>query len=205
MANPIQLHILKQIYKHWVMFDTGIKIEDIELLITKKAFEDELALLEISDLISIDDDILNITEAGKSKFKVVLTGGAYDLLHRGHIITLKEAKSLGDFLIVVIARDSTVRRKKRDPIHSEVDRAYLLNSICVVDVAILGDEKDHMRVVRRIKPDVVAIGSDQDHLEEVLKVQLKDQGMFSTEIIRLKADYEDLATSKLIKYILDKY
>lgn len=205
MPSSSQLEILRQLFRHWVLYDEGLEIDKIKYSCDAIKFEEELKLLDISELIHIQKGIVTITEAGKSKLQIVLTGGAYDLLHKGHIITLKEAKSHGDFLIVVIARDVTVAKKKRNPIHSEKDRAYLLNEICVVDAAILGDEVDHMRVVRRIKPDIVAIGSDQDHLEEVLKAQLKDQGMFHTKIVRLHADYEELATTKLINHILENY
>ncbi|MCE7737228.1 MAG: FAD synthase, partial [Candidatus Heimdallarchaeota archaeon] len=98
--------------------------------------------------------------------------------------------------------DMTVQKKKRKPIHKDFDRTYLLNSLCIVDAAVIGDKEDHMRIVRRIKPDVVAIGSDQDHLEDALNIQLKDQGMIATKIVRLDADYEDKATTKLIENIL---
>jgi glycerol-3-phosphate cytidylyltransferase-like family protein len=61
-----------------------------------------------------------------------------------------------------------------------------------------------MRIVRRIKPDFVAIGADQDHILTVLKDQIKDAGMENTKIIRLKADYEGLATSKVIDKIINR-
>lgn len=204
MANAFQIDLLKQIYRHWVLHDEPIPISKLRYIKTKDEFENEMKLLEISELVIIEGSRCSVSEAGRSKFKVVLTGGAYDLLHKGHVITLKEAASHGDFLIVVVARDVTVEIKKRKPIHLDIDRAYLLNSLCVVDAAVIGDKKDHMRIVRRIKPDVVAIGSDQDHLEDVLNVQLKDQGMIATEIVRLKADYEDKATTKLIENILSR-
>ncbi|MCY3410872.1 MAG: adenylyltransferase/cytidyltransferase family protein [Candidatus Heimdallarchaeota archaeon] len=205
MADPLQINLLKQIYKTWVLTDMPMRIEDLDFLSTSEDLDKLLNMLEISGLVKIKSETIAITPAGRSKIRVVLTGGVYDLLHKGHIITLKEARSLGDFLIVVVARDVTVSKKKRSPIHSDVDRCYLLNAICVVDAAVLGDEVDHMRIVRRIKPEIVAIGSDQDHLEEVLTIQLKDQGMDHTKIIRLQADYEDLATTNLINSILHRY
>ena len=204
MANAFQIDLLKQIYRYWVLYDDAIPIYKLQYITTNNEFDREMKLLEVSELVIIDGDLCSIGEGGRSKFKVVLTGGAYDLLHRGHVITLEEAASHGDFLIVVVARDVTVEKKKRKPIHKDTDRAYLLNSLNVVDAAVIGDKDDHMRVVRRIKPDIVAIGSDQDHLEEALNVQLKDQGMISTDIIRLNADYEDRATTKLIEDILSR-
>lgn len=204
MATALQIEVLKQIFREWVINDSGIPISRLQIPIPSEMLEKEIKKLEISNLVEIFDDCLNITPAGRSKFKVVLTGGAYDLLHKGHIITLKEAKALGDFLVVVVARDITVNRRKRTPIHSEEDRRYLLNELNVVDAAVLGDEVDHMRIVRRIKPDFVAIGADQDHIIGVLKEQITDAGMENTKIVRLDADYEGLATSKVIDEIKNR-
>jgi cytidyltransferase-like protein len=204
VATALQIEVLKQIFREWVINDTGMSIGQLNIPIPSEILEKEIKKLEISNLIEIQNAHLNITPAGRSKFKVVLTGGAYDLLHKGHIVTLKEAKSLGDFLVVVVARDITVNRRKRTPIHSEEDRRYLLNELDIVDAAVLGDEVDHMRVVRRIKPDFVAIGADQDHIVDVLKEQITDAGMENTKIVRLNADYEGLATSKVIEEIKNR-
>ena len=105
---------------------------------------------------------------------------------------------------MVIARDVTAHQSKRLPFHPESDRVSLLNNITIVDAAILGDEVDHMRVVRRIKPDVIALGADQNHIEADLKIEIKDQGFPDTKIIRLEAEYEGLATTKLINKIIDR-
>ncbi len=204
MATALQIDILKQVYRHWVLYDDAIPRDKITSIVPKSMLNDELKLLEISGLLENLNGKYKITSAGRSKFRVVLTGGVYDLIHRGHLITLQEAANYGDFLIVVVARDITVRTRKREPIHSDIDRAYLLNSLCVVDAAIPGDEVDHMRVVRRIKPDVIALGADQFHIVSELKLQIEDQGFPDTKIIRLKADYEGLATSKLIEKIINR-
>lgn len=204
VSITLQIAILRKVFKHWVINDQALPVDLLDCNISEDQLKNELKLLDISGLIKITDTLLEITPAGRSKIKVVLTGGAYDLLHKGHIITLQEAKQLGDFLVVVVARDVTVKNRKRKPIHSEQDRVFMLNQLKIVDVAILGDEIDHMRVVRRIKPNIVALGADQDHIKEVLLDQFKDQGQEQTKIMRLKADYEGLATSRLIQEILHR-
>ena len=204
MANALQLELLRQIFSHWVKFDVPMSINQVTIPISTEQIKEELNLMLISNLIEESEGGYLVTQAGRSKFKVVLTGGAYDLLHRGHIITLNEAKNLGDVLVVVIARNTTVKRRKRDPIHSEEDRMFLLNELRCVDAAVLGDQVDYMRVVRRVKPDFIALGADQDHIKEVLEAQIKDQGLTNTKIVRLQVDYEGLATTKVIDEILSR-
>lgn len=205
VASTLQIAVLKEIYRYWVIHDQGIAVDQISCIISKEELAKQLELLELSALVQKTDDIYEITAAGRSKFTVVLTGGVYDLIHRGHIVTLNEAANLADFLIVVVAHDITVENRKRKPFHSAEDRAALLNALDMVGAAVIGDEHDHMRVVRRIKPNVIALGSDQHHMVERLKEQVSDQGFPNTQIVRLSAEYEGMATTKLINKIIDRY
>jgi len=204
VVSLVHLEILKQAFSYWARYDSPLPVDELSLVLEPERIKEELNLLSISSLITWENDTISITDAGRSKFTVVLTGGAYDLIHRGHLETLYAAKELADFLIVVVARDITVNKRKRKPIHSEEDRAIILNELKVVDAAVLGDEVDHMRVVRRIKPNVVALGADQHHIKEVLEGQIKDQGLPKTEIVRLNVDYEGLATTQVINEILGR-
>jgi len=68
----------------------------------------------------------------------VMASGVFDILHTGHVHYLSEAKSLGDELIVVVATDNTVRRRKHQPITPEKMRLELVNSLKPVDQAVLG-------------------------------------------------------------------
>src|SRR5674476_794607 len=104
--------------------------------------------------------------AVKSKRKVVLASGVFDLIHLGHVRFLEEAKRAGGEnakLIVIIARDSNVEKmKSRKPIMSEDQRRALVESLKVVDEAVLGFEKFEIgEVIEKIKPDVIALGYDQ--------------------------------------------
>lgn len=73
--------------------------------------------------------------------KIVTANGCFDILHRGHIKLLREAKSLGDKLIVAINSDASVKRLKGEerPVNSEMDRAYVISSIDAVDAVIIFD------------------------------------------------------------------
>ncbi len=115
--------------------------------------------------------------ADKKARKVVLASGVFDLLHLGHVRFLEDAKKAGGpnaKLIVIIAKDSTVERiKGKKPIMSEEQRRSLVESLKVVDEAVLGYEGlDIDEVVAKIKPDVIALGYDQTEMENDVKTYL---------------------------------
>jgi FAD synthetase len=115
------------------------------------------------------------------KKKIVIASGTFDLLHLGHVRFLEEAKKAGGKdaeLIVIVARDSTVKdRKGKKPIMPEDQRRTLVESLKVVDEAILGIEDFSItKVINQLKPDVIAVGHDQDGIEkEVLKAIEKEK------------------------------
>jgi FAD synthetase len=104
----------------------------------------------------------------------VLAAGCFDLLHYGHLRYLEEAKKLGGEgaeLIVVVARDSTIlKRKGHPPVMNEERRRALVESLKPVDRAILGDTGfSTSRVIKRVNPDIIALGYDQTDLAEMLQ------------------------------------
>ena len=110
----------------------------------------------------------------KKRGKVVLASGTFDLLHLGHVKYLEEAKKAGGSnskLIVIVARDKTVeKRKGRKPVMPEDERKALVESLKVVDKAILGREDfDIGDVIDEIKPDIIAVGHDQANIEEQVR------------------------------------
>ncbi|HKN18215.1 MAG TPA: D-glycero-beta-D-manno-heptose 1-phosphate adenylyltransferase [Dissulfurispiraceae bacterium] len=93
--------------------------------------------------------------------KIVFTNGCFDLLHIGHIRYLKEAKKLGDILIVGLNSDASVRRlKPQRPINEESQRAEVLASLAVVDFVTLFSEDTPYELIKSIRPDVIVKGGD---------------------------------------------
>ena len=114
----------------------------------------------------------------------VMATGTFDLLHMGHIYYLREAKKLGDKLVVVVATDKTVRKLKHEPITPQEIRLSLIKELKMVDEAVLGHEDDMYTIVEEIKPDIIALGFDQIHDENALKNELKKRKLH-TKIVRL--------------------
>jgi len=137
----------------------------------------------------------------------VMATGTFDLLHMGHIYYLKEAKKLGDTLSVVVARDSTVRKLKHEPVNPEEIRLDLIKEVKVVDEAYLGYEDDMYAIVEEIKPDIIALGYDQIHDEDTIKNELKKRKL-TAKIVRL-SEYKcgsDLdGTRRIIQKIISAY
>ncbi len=94
--------------------------------------------------------------------KIVFTNGCFDLLHRGHVTYLNEAKKLGDILIVGINADESVRKLKgpERPINSEKDRAFVLENLKAVDFVEIFHEETPKNLIEKIKPNVLVKGGD---------------------------------------------
>ncbi|MDR2873900.1 MAG: FAD synthase [Methanobrevibacter sp.] len=137
---------------------------------------------------------------------IVMATGTFDLLHPGHGLYLKKAKELGgenSKLVVVVARDSTVMKKKRIPIINENQRLELIKMLKTVDEAYLGYEDNMFKIVKEINPDIIAIGYDQSFEIEELKKSLKSQNI-NADVKKVK-EYRiaDLDSScKIIKKII---
>ena len=114
----------------------------------------------------------------------VMATGAFDLLHMGHIYYLREAKKLGDILVVVVATDLTVRKLKHDPITPQEIRVNLIKELRMVDEACLGHEDDMYTIVEEIKPDIIALGFDQIHNDATIKNELKKRNL-NVKVVRL--------------------
>jgi FAD synthetase len=145
------------------------------------------------------------------KRKVVLASGVFDLLHLGHVRYLEEAKKAGGEnaeLIVIVARDSTVeKRKGSKPVIPENQRRALVESLKVVDEAILGYEDFNIgKVIEKIKPDVIAVGHDQDGMEKAVKDYVRSKGL-KIKVVRIGKFGEDEldSSSKIKQKIIEHY
>ena len=121
-----------------------------------------------------------------SKNTTVMAFGTFDYFHAGHENYLRQARSLGDELIVVVARDETVKRvKQRLPQNNEKQRLKEVGSSMYVDKAVLGNEADKYKVIRKHAPDIIALGYDQFVFTYGLK-KLIIKERLKTKIVRMR-------------------
>ena len=131
--------------------------------------------------------------------KIVFTNGCFDLLHVGHMYLLREAKQLGDVLVVGLNSDASVRRLKGDhrPIVSAEDRAYAIAALESVDYLVIFDEPDPMTLLRLIRPHVLVKGDDYAASEVVGADLLESYG----GVTRLIPIRRGISTSRLLEKI----
>ena len=95
--------------------------------------------------------------------KVVFTNGCFDIIHIGHVRYLKEAKGLGDVLIIGLNSDRSISSIKPDrPINPQNHRAEVLSSLEMVDYVVLFDEETPYELIKLIQPDVLVKGGDYE-------------------------------------------
>ena len=92
----------------------------------------------------------------------VFTNGCFDIVHRGHIEMLKASKQLGDWLVVGVNTDQSVKRLKGEsrPVNNESDRKVMLESLDFVDEVILFDEDTPLKLIQRVQPNIITKGGD---------------------------------------------
>lgn len=134
------------------------------------------------------------------KMRRVMAFGTFDIVHKGHEYYLQEAKKLGDFLIVVVARDKNSQFiKGKKPLHNEKKRLAGIKKLPYVDESVLGDLKiNSWRIIKKFNPEAIALGYDQWKTEESLAKELEKIGLRPT-IARIKPfKPEKFKTSKIL-------
>jgi len=108
------------------------------------------------------DELKKIVESRKAGGKkIVFTNGCFDIIHIGHIRCLREAKSMGDLLIVGLNSDRSVSGTKPErPVNPEDQRAEVLASLEMVDYVTIFDEKTPYELIKLLRPDVLVKGGD---------------------------------------------
>jgi FAD synthetase len=135
----------------------------------------------------------------------VMAVGVFDLIHVGHLRYLEEAKRLGDELVVVVATDLSVRKRKHATITPQDMRRTLVEALKPVDRAVVGHEDDRYLTVEEIRPDIIALGYDDYHRVDEIKAELARRGLGHIQVVRMPEFDHDLnGTRKIVQRILDR-
>lgn len=120
-------------------------------------------MINLTDKIISWDQVSHLRKSLDAS-KIVLTNGCFDILHRGHVEYLAEAKNLGNILWVGLNSDQSVRRLKGNsrPINSEMDRAILLAALSSVDFVTLFPQDTPMELISLVRPHIHTKGGDYD-------------------------------------------
>ena len=135
--------------------------------------------------------------------KVVFTNGCFDILHLGHIRYLSEAKKCGDYLIVGVNSDRSMRAIKGEdrPVIPEQARAELLAALCFVDGVVIFDDKDPLTIIQCLQPQVLVKGADWVE-DEIIGADLVKKAGGEVKRIPL---VPHSSTSDIFRKIVDLY
>lgn len=131
--------------------------------------------------------------------KIVLTGGCFDLIHYGHYCLLKNAKKLGDILLVTLESDEFIeKRKKRKPIHTQNQRAEIIAGFEFVDIVIklpfFNKDEDYFDMVQMIKPSFIAVSEGDPQINN----KLKQAQIVGSQIVEVCKNITNLSTTRII-------
>jgi rfaE bifunctional protein nucleotidyltransferase chain/domain len=130
---------------------------------------------------------------------VVFTNGCFDILHRGHVEYLNQAKTLGKYLVIGLNSDSSVKKLKGEdrPVNNETDRAFVLSNLKCVDAVIIFDEDTPYDLINTVRPDFLVKGGDWKEEQIVGSDIVKSYG---GKVISLKF-VDSYSTSNIIDRI----
>ena len=155
-------------------------------------------------ILPLNDAIIWRKQRMENKERLVISNGCFDLLHRGHMQYLLEARKLGDVLLVAVNSDCSVSILKHSdrPFMSQSDRAYMLASLEAVDAVLVFDETTAVRILEVLRPEIYAKGGDykENTLNQEEYKLLKEMNCQ----IHLIPFIEGYSTSRLIRMIKNK-
>jgi rfaE bifunctional protein nucleotidyltransferase chain/domain len=144
-------------------------------------------------IVSQKKAVTAINRLKKSGKTTVFTNGCFDIIHPGHIKILEASKKFGDFLIIGLNSDKSVKRikGKNRPINKQNDRAVVLSALSPVDMVVVFDEDTPKRILSILRPDVLVKGADyktdeiigREYVKRTKRVSLL-KGKSTTKIIK---------------------
>ena len=171
--------------------------EDLKKLLEENVLRAAQNILQLNELKQI------VSQAKSYKKTVVFTNGCFDIIHGGHIEYLQKARDLGDILIVGLNSDSSVKKLKGEgrPLKTEQERANILAALKYVNYICIFSDETPEKMIREIKPDIIAKGSDYS-LEQVVGRDIVEKYGGKVELVPI---VEGLSTSALVNDIVKKY
>jgi len=135
--------------------------------------------------------------------KIVFTNGVFDILHRGHVEYLNNAKAMGDVLVVGMNSDKSVKIIKGDkrPIVTEENRAYVLSNLKAVDFVVFFDEDNPYNLIKSVLPDILVKGADWS-ADKIIGSDIVIANGGEVKTIKF---VENNSSTNIIQSILDKY
>jgi rfaE bifunctional protein nucleotidyltransferase chain/domain len=154
----------------------------------------------MGEVLSLERMIAERERLRRQNRRVVFTNGCFDLIHPGHIRVLREARSLGDVLIVAINSDRSVRELKGShrPIMNENERAEVLAALACVDYVITFDDLVPRETIKAIRPDVLVKGGDYTPDTIVGRDEVEAMG----GVVKSLSYIDGFSTSDLIERII---
>lgn len=122
----------------------------------KKPFDIDAKIVTVEDLLQIKEE--------RKNEQMVFSNGCFDILHVGHVRYLNEARSFGDYLVIGLNSDRSVRQLKGPdrPINQQDSRAVMLAALAFVDYVVIFDEETPLVLIQQLLPDILVKGSDYD-------------------------------------------
>ncbi|MDR3134952.1 MAG: D-glycero-beta-D-manno-heptose 1-phosphate adenylyltransferase [Deltaproteobacteria bacterium] len=116
----------------------------------------------LKKIMSLAQAVKTSEKLAKASKQVVFTNGCFDLLHPGHLRYLDQARGLGDFLMVGLNSDSSIRKIKgpNRPVRNQAERAEMLAGLGMVDGIVIFDEETPLNVIKALKPRLLVKGGD---------------------------------------------
>ena len=175
----------------------GCATATLEEIFQEKSSKDEFEG-KLKNKVNLLNIVGNLKNQNK---KIVFTNGCFDILHKGHVKYLKEAKKLGDILIVGLNSDDSIRRLKGEnrPINNTKDRAYMLSSYSFIDYIVIFDEDTPYNLIKSISPNILVKGEDYKDktvvgsslVDEVKLIKFEPGKSTSSIINRIKMGLKD--------------
>jgi rfaE bifunctional protein nucleotidyltransferase chain/domain len=150
------------------------------------------------------DEMIRIRHRIKSQNKkLVFTNGCFDILHSGHVDYLSQARQLGDYLVIGLNSDFSVKNIKGEkrPIINEMERATLLDNLKCVDYVTFFDEDTPEQLISSLIPDILVKGADWT-LDKIVGCEIVEANGGKVKTIQFSCNQ---STSKIINLIIDRY